>query len=437
MSRPAPAGQAYVPPHLRGRPAAPPPPHSSCGCAPSARVLSTPPPPPQACRCSPNSGVFAAAHAQPLRAAEPLLGGVAQFCAAFYHIEPTAEAGLAELCLARRQGLGACARKSVACVARLQRRAEGGAWEDVYTCRYSNCFRGGSRSNVHSEAFLAEDGAMERAVRGLAARGGRLVLYLTYQPCHHSGGHSSGTMGRTTSCTRLLMRYAERLLAPHDVSLHVRVPYIYRAHWQPGLFPPKYEPVVASAVEGLQLLASTKGIEISAVDDDDWAYLAQLCAPEVRSTFTTAAGRGALDEKATGIPAALGPRERSLFTPEVCRQRAKLDAFVATTLRRICYPSNGDDPAADASEAAACPPRTAAHEVPAGGLSSTCRSIKDSSPQLDPRASDFLAVECDAAQDEVQPAEEEPAGTLPEVQINGESLDEMSIASPATGQAVS
>lgn len=297
---------------------------------------------PRECRCRIHPGIFPGEpHAVRLQPGVPLLGNLQQFCAAFYHIEPTPEAGLDELCLASRHGT-TCPRKTVACIARLQKRVDcattgSDGWSDVYTCRYVNCWRGDSRSNVHAEKFLSEDKAMAKAVSAMPAQGGRLILYLTYQPCHNSGGHSRSTMGHTTSCTNLLLAYAAEVLAPHAVSLHIRVPYIYRAHWKRGLFPPKYEPVVLAAIEGLQLLSASRHVHISALHNEDWVFLANLCEPSVRDDFlrscTNISARE--DERAVDHDSD-APQSTSAFHSVVKQQRTQLDAFIAATLQQIC-----------------------------------------------------------------------------------------------------
>ena len=344
---------AYVPPHLRG------------AAAPSAAPVQW-----QAlesgCRCNRGpAGIYpGGAHTLALRPG-PLLGNLQQFCAAFYHIEPTPEAGLKELCLAAEHGGGVCPRKTVVCIARLQARAIGAddrpsdgesGWRDVYVCRYSNCFRGDSTSNVHAEKFLTADRDMERHIGALPERGGRLVLYLTYQPCHHSGGHSRAVMGHTTSCTRLLLAYAARVLTPRAISLHVRVPYIYRAHWKPGLFPSKYEPVVAAAVEGLRLLAATPGVDVAALVDADWAFLVSLCDPAVQEQFEAGGGRDPADNAAA---------QRSAFSPTVRARRASLDTFVARSLQEICRRTVGGD-AVEATTSDVVSPCQECEEVPKG-----------------------------------------------------------------------
>jgi len=249
-----------------------------------------------------------------------LLGGTSQFCASFFHIEPTPEADIPELCLCKDAGV--CPRKTVVGVARLQRpigavSGDEAAWTDVYCARYSNCFQGGSELNLHAEKFLLADEGLRAAIASLpsaesnGARG-RLLFYLTYQPCHHSGGHKARGMGEHgTSCTELLLRYVEGELAPAAVTLSLRLAYIYRAHWTDG-FHPKYAPAVQAARRGLELLASrAPHIELDALTSDDWEWLVSVSDASVRTAW----------------------RERAApFSDEVRQARARLDAFVATVL---------------------------------------------------------------------------------------------------------
>ena len=131
---------------------------------------------------------------------------------------------------------------SVVCIGRLEGRTSPDTpWTDLYTARYQNCYRGSERTNFHAEQFLLEDKQLSAAIAdpdmiaAYAADGAerRVSLYLTYQPCHFSGGHVK-TIGKavTTSCTNRLLKWAMTELAPHGVSMEVVLAKIYRAHWE-------------------------------------------------------------------------------------------------------------------------------------------------------------------------------------------------------------
>ena len=208
-------------------------------------------------------------------------------------------------------------------VARLQTTAatlpagdEAMAARDVYVARYSNCFKGSSESNVHAERFMLADPGMARAldeVKDAKAHGtrARLVLYLTYQPCHHSGGHSRRGMGEHgTSCTELLCEYVRDVLAPIGVALEVRITYVYRAHWETGAYDPKYAPAVQAARQGLDLLAEA-GVGLAACTLADWEWLVSLCEEPVQTAW----------------------RNQAHPLDTACReQRSRMDGFIARFL---------------------------------------------------------------------------------------------------------
>lgn len=210
---------AYVPPALRKKAAAATP-VTSAAAGPDERRWERPPsreqrpsrelrPSPDGrCRCHEKWQLFrpAGALSHALNAAScdgsSLLGSAHQFCAAFYHLESTPEAEQPALCLAGEAGCEACPRKTVCCVARLV----DAAGAEVFTGRYHNCYRGHGTTNLHAERFLTSDAALDRALCALPRGGSALELYLTYQPCHNSGGHERSTMGTEyTSCTELLL----------------------------------------------------------------------------------------------------------------------------------------------------------------------------------------------------------------------------------------
>jgi len=232
-----------------------------------------------------------------------LLGGIPDFCAAFFHVEACPEAGIPDpVCLCGEGSQAECPRKSVACVARL-RRGGGEAppaaldEDDVYVGRYSNCQRGGSEVNVHAEQFAMEDAALLAAIRELQYPGpgpapvdpapaGRLWLYLSYQPCHHSSGTDPDRAHLTPSCTRALLRFLQGHLAP-GVALSVVAHFVYRAHW--AVFEDeaqrrRMEPAVRMAREGLALLRNG-GVGVCAPREEDWAFLRSLCEPSVEAAW--------------------------------------------------------------------------------------------------------------------------------------------------------
>ena len=344
---------AYVPPHRRARAAT-----DQAATRPASKpVPSWRAPSSLQCGCGRNGTrfcIYSDGHALASKSPSEseVLGGFPQFCASFFHIEPTPEAGVGELCLGAACGELACPRKTVVGVARLQQQLEPigteiPGWKDVYTARYFNCWQGGSEANLHAETFLLKDKGLQAAMAALplqeagvdgadgahgradATKGaadaapaggsatvapvrGRLLLYLTYQPCHHSGGHKKRGMGEHgTSCTELLLRHVADVLRPARVQLVIRLPYLYRAHWETGGYDRKYAPAVLAARRGLELLANEPGIELASFAPGDWDWLVAHCDAQVRTAWRE------------GKPP---------FNAAALEARARMDAFVAAKL---------------------------------------------------------------------------------------------------------
>ena len=236
--------------------------------------------------------------ALPMRRGElPLIDGISDFCASFFHMEAVPEVGMEETCVAKT----CCARKSVVCIARLVHRGE-----DVFVSRYSNSpfvKRRGSR-RVHAEQFVVYDKALRDKVA--SSPGACLVLYLTYQPCHFSGGHTFSQIDRAdTSCSLLLERFHSSFLAPRNVSLDLKVAFVYRSHWKTSLVHPRYAPAIERSKEGIRLLKRA-GVGMAAFRAQDWEYVLSHCTSDVRDAFR---------------------EKRPPFTDDVRFERAALDVF--------------------------------------------------------------------------------------------------------------
>ena len=149
-----------------------------------------------------------------VEAGSSLLGSADQLCSGFYHAnqweadvilclksEPAELERMRQDVLRRQeesapaqrssQSAGGpvevCSKAQVAIVARLLD-ANGGV---LYVARYANCFRGRSELNVHAENFMLADPALAYWLSSpsrAAAPAAELELFISYQPCHHSGG---------------------------------------------------------------------------------------------------------------------------------------------------------------------------------------------------------------------------------------------------------
>ena len=300
-------------------------------------------------------------------ATTPLLGGLAQFCAAFYHansweadvrlclheqrpdvlvrLQPTGDAASpARAALHVRCGpssgdrevikdlpFSRCCKSQVAIVARLV----GAGGDELYVARYANCLRGRSEDNTHAEEFLLADAALADAI-ARAAAGARLELLMTYQPCHHSGGRlrpvdappaaaapppgARAASKHPTSCSVRLLEWCEAELRPRGVALVLAMADLYKVLWEDDRHPSEAERVVYSAKrtygrDGMRMLLAA-GVAMRAFDDDDWAFLVSLCDGAVRDAY---ARRGAAPP----------------FTAAHVEARRRMDAYNAAFLRKL------------------------------------------------------------------------------------------------------
>ena len=300
-------------------------------------------------------------------ATTPLLGGLAQFCAAFYHansweadvrlclheqrpdvlvrLQPTGDAAspaLASLHVRCGPSSGdrevikdlpfsRCCKSQVAIVARLV----GAGGDELYVARYANCLRGRSEDNTHAEEFLLADAALADAI-ARAAAGARLELLMTYQPCHHSGGRlrpvdappaaaapppgARAASKHPTSCSVRLLEWCEAELRPRGVALVLAMADLYKVLWEDDRHPSEAERVVYSAKrtygrDGMRMLLAA-GVAMRAFDDDDWAFLVSLCDGAVRDAY---ARRGAAPP----------------FTAAHVEARRRMDAYNAAFLRKL------------------------------------------------------------------------------------------------------
>ena len=300
-------------------------------------------------------------------ATAPLLGGLAQFCAAFYHansweadvrlclheqrpdvlvrLQPTGDAAYpSRAALHVRCGpssgdrevikdlpFSRCCKSQVAIVARLV----GAGGDELYVARYANCLRGRSEDNTHAEEFLLADAALADAI-GRAAAGARLELLMTYQPCHHSGGRlrpvdappaaaapppgARAASKHPTSCSVRLLEWCEAELRPRGVALVLAMADLYKVLWEDDRHPSEAERVVYSAKrtygrDGMRMLLAA-GVAMRAFDDDDWAFLVSLCDGAVRDAY---ARRGAAPP----------------FTAAHVEARRRMDAYNAAFLRKL------------------------------------------------------------------------------------------------------
>ena len=153
-----------------------------------------------------------------------------------------------ELTQTQKEQVRTCSKSQVAVIARLVRKGLDGQdslYEvPLYVARYANCFRGNSEANIHAEEFLIADEGFLQAIQHIQpplpngmGGGAKLLLYMTYQPCHHSGGrvpndplakgvYTSDAMGaggagpqHATTCSERLREWFLNVLRPRGIEL--------------------------------------------------------------------------------------------------------------------------------------------------------------------------------------------------------------------------
>ena len=307
-----------------------------------------------------------------------LLGSLSRFCRAFYHAKqweadvflclqcpPAADGRTLEPPTSSTDGAAMCGKVQVTIVCRLL--ASRG--EELYVARYANCFQGGSETNVHAEEFVMRDAVLRRHLaKAGAATGGAptsaaggaadcgvacaapasdapsstrrtLQLYMTYQPCHHSGGRvpederkgkrvasRRANQGHPTSCSERLAAWCRAELAPRQVDLELIVADLYKVMWTEHLMIERHSRAVESSVyladgssgrQGIRLLRAEPGVVLRAMGDADWAFLVRLCDGSVKEAY---ACRG---------------QPSSPFSPVHVAMRARLDETVRIFLATL------------------------------------------------------------------------------------------------------
>ena len=171
-------------------------------------------------------------------------------CNEFIHIDDTPEANIENVCCSCN-----CHRKSVTAVAVVRNKGE-----IIYSKVYRN-FRKFNET-VHAESFIVFDPRL----RSKLLHATKLDIYITFQPCHYSGGHE---YVQNISCTELLLNFQEKCLAKNGILMEIHIGYIYRAHWQIDCVAMmKYTTMVRNAITGFKLLLENN-IKISVINEND------------------------------------------------------------------------------------------------------------------------------------------------------------------------
>lgn len=170
---------------------------------------------------------------------------ICNLCDEFLHIDATPEAYITQHCVKSP----CCVRKSVTCVCIVKNDKN----EKVYGKVYKNQVFTSSFLARHAEMFFVSDPDL----RQLLTHRQTITLYLTYQPCHFSGGHYKLS---NISCTESLRQFHEKILSPLNIDLKIRFAYLYRAHWETYAY--KYKRMIDNANDGLRLLLNCFDVDV-------------------------------------------------------------------------------------------------------------------------------------------------------------------------------
>ena len=175
---------------------------------------------------------------------------ICDLCDEYLHIDDTPEAKIKEICT----NCVCCIRKSVTCVCIVKNKTH----EIIYSKVYKNKIMESSQLARHAEMFFISDVKL----REILDFNQVITLYLTYQPCHYSGGHYKPS---TNSCTEALCHFNEKILKYYDIKLKIRFAYLYRAHWVMSNC--KYSSMIQNANDGLKILLNTFDVDVMRSED--------------------------------------------------------------------------------------------------------------------------------------------------------------------------
>lgn len=183
---------------------------------------------------------------------------VADLCYYFHHVSECPECETHESCLCCYK---TCTRKSVCCIADLV--GDSRSFHAIYKNRRSK------EKTLHAEQILTRCESLRAAISDCTQS--RLTLYLTFQPCHYSGGRP-GTDNHT-SCTLALVKFKE-FADCFRCKIVLKVANLYRVHWSCEPERSLYADKISNAVSGLGLLINH--FDIDMFDARDWKYVEEM-----------------------------------------------------------------------------------------------------------------------------------------------------------------
>lgn len=230
---------------------------------------------------------------------------VSSFCNAYLHIECTPEANLKEFCFCP---IKKCQRKTVTCTVRLQDDQE----NDILVKYFTNIYDREKKMMIHAEEIAMNDKDVISRVPDCK----NVIFYLTYNPCHFSGGHNGCCNQK--SCTLSLLKFQKKLSKCH---FEIVISYTYRAHWMIqkcdckfDVAPEKYKPNILKSQEGIHMLFQ-RGIELRSFNEKDYDFLKCVMHPQMLMFY-------------------------NLHRNYILQCRKEMDAFVESVLQKYKYNSN-------------------------------------------------------------------------------------------------
>ena len=207
-----------------------------------------------------------------------------EFCQGYFHVDRCYEWQQKTLCLFKNPGSVQCSRHGVRALVHLN-----AGDETLFLKQYTNISQGWTEKNIHVEEQFCSDPRLEQILdSSLQATDVQVTMtvYMTYQPCHQSGGGRNLQRLHRKSCTNVLLNFLDRVtgkqLTP-NFRLRLKLFGLYRVHWENAdLFKPFDKALfggrVNQASEGLAklLLHKDPKIEISMMDKESWREFLSL-----------------------------------------------------------------------------------------------------------------------------------------------------------------
>lgn len=223
-----------------------------------------------------------------------LFNNLPDFCQGYFHIDDCKEWDQNEYCLQcstfKTNGLltnkKVCLKSTVHGLLTIYDNINN---QIIFYKAYKNIFMGSTEENIHVEDLIVADKELEAYLKENLI----VTLYISYQPCHHSGGRRNMAADHihTKSCTELIRKWWIEKLIPKNITFNIKCLGIYRAHWtDENSFGSDFDRDVflnrtERAREGLRLLMKShenKIINVDAMNPNDWKIILLFCSLPIK-----------------------------------------------------------------------------------------------------------------------------------------------------------